>query len=45
MTWWQWAAPRLRRASGRSARITPGSWVIIGLLLVIVLSAVLAPWI
>jgi peptide/nickel transport system permease protein len=41
--WWQWAVPRLRRASGRRARLTPGTWVIIGLLLVIVLSAVLAP--
>jgi ABC-type dipeptide/oligopeptide/nickel transport system permease subunit len=43
MKWWQWAAPRIKRASGRGARLTPGTWVIIGLLLVIVLSAVFAP--
>lgn len=43
--WWQWAAPRLRRRSGRRPGLTAGSWVIIALLLVIVLSAVLAPWI
>jgi peptide/nickel transport system permease protein len=43
--WWQRAAPRLRRASGRPARLTAGTWVITGLLLVIVLATVLAPWI
>jgi ABC-type dipeptide/oligopeptide/nickel transport system permease subunit len=43
--WWQWAAPRLRRPAGQRARLTPGTWVIIGLLLVIALTAVLAPWI
>jgi peptide/nickel transport system permease protein len=43
--WWQWAAPRLRRAAGRSPRLTAATWIIAGLLLVIVLSAVLAPWI
>jgi peptide/nickel transport system permease protein len=43
--WWQWAAPRLRRPTGRRARLTPGTWVIIGLLLVIALTALLAPWI
>jgi ABC-type dipeptide/oligopeptide/nickel transport system permease subunit len=43
--WRQRAAPRLRRASGQHARITPGTWVLIALLLVIVLATVLAPWI
>jgi peptide/nickel transport system permease protein len=45
--WWQWAAPRLRRApsSGRLAPLSAGTWVILGLLLVIVLATILAPWI
>lgn len=43
--WWQWAAPRLRHTSGRRLRLTPGTWVIIGLLLVIVAVTALAPWI
>jgi peptide/nickel transport system permease protein len=43
--WWQWAAPRLRRPTGQRVRLTPGTWVIIGLLLIIVAGAVLAPWI
>jgi peptide/nickel transport system permease protein len=43
--WWQWAVPRLRRPAGQRATLTPGTWVIIGLLLVIALTAVLAPWI
>jgi peptide/nickel transport system permease protein len=43
--WWQWTAPRLRRPTGQRARLTPGTWVIIGLLLVIAVTAVLAPWI
>jgi peptide/nickel transport system permease protein len=43
--WWQRAAPRLRRASGRPARLTTGTWVIIALLLLIVLATILAPWI
>jgi ABC-type dipeptide/oligopeptide/nickel transport system permease subunit len=41
--WWQWAAPRLRRPTGRRAMITPGTWVIIALLMVIALTALLAP--
>jgi peptide/nickel transport system permease protein len=44
--WWQWAAPRLRRPSGRRrAPLTVGAWVIIALLLIIVAGTVLAPWI
>lgn len=43
--WWQWAAPRLRHASGRRMRLTTGTWVIIGLLLVIAAVTALAPWI
>jgi peptide/nickel transport system permease protein len=43
--WWQWAAPRLRRASGRRMRLTTGTWVITGLLLVIGAVTALAPWI
>ncbi|HSZ38584.1 MAG TPA: ABC transporter permease [Trebonia sp.] len=43
--WWQWAAPRLRRASGRPPRLGTGTWVIIALLLIIVLATILAPWI
>jgi ABC-type dipeptide/oligopeptide/nickel transport system permease subunit len=43
--WWQWGAPRLRRATGQRVHFTVGTWVIIGLLLIIALTAVLAPWI
>ncbi len=43
--WWQWAAVRPRRPAGRRARLTPGTWVIVGVLLVIALAALLAPWI
>ena len=43
--WWQWASPRLRRASGQQLDLTTGTWVIIGLLLLIVGGTVLAPWI
>jgi peptide/nickel transport system permease protein len=43
--WWQWTVPRLRRPTGQRARLTPGTWGIIGLLLIIALTAVLAPWI
>jgi peptide/nickel transport system permease protein len=43
--WWQWAAPRLRRPGGRRPRVTAGTWVIIGLLVVIAATALLAPWI
>lgn len=43
--WWQWAAPRLRRPAGQRGSLTPGTWVIIGLSLVIALTALLAPWI
>jgi peptide/nickel transport system permease protein len=43
--WWQWAAPRLRRPSGQRARLTAGTWAIIGLLLIIAAGTVLAPWI
>jgi peptide/nickel transport system permease protein len=43
--WWQWAAPRLRHASGRRLRLTPGTWVIIGLLLAIAAATALAPWV
>jgi peptide/nickel transport system permease protein len=43
--WWQWAAPRLRRPSGRRAQLTAGTWVIIALLAIIAAGTVLAPWI
>jgi peptide/nickel transport system permease protein len=43
--WWQWAAPRLRRTSGQRMRLTTGTWVIIGLLLIIALATLFAPWI
>jgi peptide/nickel transport system permease protein len=43
--WWQWASPRLRRPAGQRPPLTAGTWLIIGLLLVIALTTLLAPWI